>query len=97
MPKVLALVLDAADNVAVALDEIAPGALFELSTGEAISARERIAFAHKVARAPIGAGAPVLKYGVPISFATRAIQAGEWVHVHNSKSYFVAKKEAQAG
>jgi hypothetical protein len=96
MPKVLALVLDADDNVAVALDEIAPGAPFELSSGETISAQEPIAFAHKVARTPIGQGAPVLKYGVPIAFATRAIQAGEWVHGHNAKSYFVAKKEARA-
>ena len=97
MPQAMALVLDAADNVAVSLDEILPGAELRLSTGETISAREQIPFAHKIARSSIAAGGSVLKYGVPIAFATQTIEAGAWVHGHNSKSYFVAKKEAQAG
>lgn len=97
MPLAMALVLDAADNVAIALDELPPGAELHLPTGETISTREQIPFAHKIARSSIAAGGPVLKYGVPIAFATRAIDAGEWVHQHNSKSYFVAKRELQAG
>ena len=90
-----ALVLDGADNVAVALTEIGPDASFRLSTGETMQAREQIPFAHKVATGPIAAGGPVVKYGVPIAFATRAIEAGAWVHGHNSKSYFVAQREAR--
>jgi altronate dehydratase len=97
MPQAMALVLDAADNVAVALDEIAPGTELHLPTGETIVAAELIPFAHKIARSTIAAGGAVLKYGVPIAFATRAIDTGEWVHEHNSKSYFVAKREVQAG
>lgn len=97
MPQVMALVLDAADNVTVALAEIVPGTELRLSTGETISAREQIPFAHKVARSSIAAGGAVLKYGVPIAFATQTIEPGAWVHGHNTKSYFVAKREAQAG
>jgi altronate hydrolase len=97
MPQHLALMLAAADNVAVALDELAPGAEVHLATGECINARERIPLAHKLARCPIAAGSAVMKYGVPIAFATRAIDTGEWVHEHNAKSYFAAKREAQAG
>ena len=38
---------------------------------------------HKYARRPIAAGEAVVKYGMPIGHATRAIAAGEHVHVHN--------------
>jgi len=78
------LVIDPADNVAVTLADT-PGT----ETSEAIP------FAHKVAVRPIAVGEPIVKYGVPIAFATRDIPAGTWVHEHNAKSYFVAKKEAQ--
>ena len=78
------LVIDPADNVAVALADIA-----------ATEASEAIPFAHKIAIRPIAAGEPIVKYGVPIAFAIRDIPAGAWVHEHNAKSYFVAKKEAQ--
>lgn len=42
-----------------------------------------IPFGHKVAMAPISAGSPVIKYGVVIGRATRDIDCGEHVHVHN--------------
>lgn len=38
---------------------------------------------HKVARANIPAGAPILKYGESIGTAVQAIPAGSWVHDHN--------------
>jgi len=38
---------------------------------------------HKYARCAIAAGAPVIKYGLPIGHATCPIAAGEHVHVHN--------------
>ena len=38
---------------------------------------------HKVALTDIQSGAPVLKYGEIIGQATRAISAGEHVHLHN--------------
>ena len=84
-----ALVIDPADNVAVALSDIPPGVAVS-----GIFAAEPIPFAHKIATRPIAAGDAIVKYGVPIAFATRDIPAGAWVHDHNAKSYFVAKKEA---
>jgi altronate hydrolase len=38
---------------------------------------------HKIARSAISPGEPILKWGQPIGFATRAIEAGRWVHSHN--------------
>jgi altronate dehydratase len=38
---------------------------------------------HKVASTRIAAGRPVIKYGHSIGLASRDIQPGEWVHVHN--------------
>ncbi len=38
---------------------------------------------HKYARNPIKKGEPVIKYGNPIGYATKDIQAGDWVHTHN--------------
>ncbi|WP_306598030.1 UxaA family hydrolase [Geothrix sp. 21YS21S-2] len=39
---------------------------------------------HKIAVRAVGVGEPILKYGMPIAVATRPIQAGEHVHVHNA-------------
>ncbi|MBL8590051.1 MAG: altronate dehydratase [Methylobacteriaceae bacterium] len=70
--------LDPADNVIVAVDAIAQGAVIE-----GVSARDRVPRGHKMAAAPIAAGAPVTKFGQIIGFAARAIAPGEWVHEHN--------------
>ncbi len=41
---------------------------------------------HKYARRDIAEGEAVIKYGLPIGRATRAIAAGEHVHVHNVRT-----------
>ena len=41
---------------------------------------------HKYALRPIPAGAPVVKYGLPIGHAIRDIAPGEHVHTHNLKT-----------
>lgn len=69
--------INPADNVAVALQDLA--------AGEG-GARETIARGHKVALADIKAGQPVIKYGCPIGLATADIPAGAWVHTHNVKT-----------
>lgn len=58
-----------------------------------IVASDRIEFGHKIALEPIAKGSAIRKYGVPVGFATQPIPAGAWVHTHNAKSYFVAKRE----
>ncbi|MCE4539721.1 altronate dehydratase family protein [Pelomonas sp. P7] len=70
------------DQVAVARVAIAEGAAVALSGGTLV-ALNAIPAGHKIALAPIAAGAVVLKYGQPIGVASRAVAAGEHVHGHN--------------
>lgn len=73
-----ALRVHPADNVAVALRDLAQGETV-LGT-EVLQAVPR---GHKVAVEPIAAGAAVLKFGFPIGRATEPVTPGEHVHVHN--------------
>ena len=84
----LALVIHCDDNVATALDEIAPGpvSLLGESSLNSIVAVEPISRGHKLALAPLAAGVPVTKFGVTIGHATREISAGAWLHTHNCAS-----------
>jgi altronate dehydratase len=80
-----ALVISEADNVATALENLAPGATIDLA-GVAVTVRQAIPRGHKIARAAIATGQPVVKYGSPIGRATADIAAGEHVHAHNVAS-----------
>jgi altronate dehydratase len=95
--KSKALLIDGRDNVAVALEDIPAGASVEIlgSEARAVRVESAVPFGHKIAIEPIKPGDAVLKYGVPIGFATAGITAGEWVHEHNAKSYYAAKREAK--
>jgi len=95
--KAKALLIDGRDNVAVALEDIPAGATVEIrgAEGRAVRVESAVPFAHKIAVAPMNPGDSILKYGVPIAFATADIAAGEWVHEHNAKSYYAAKREAK--
>lgn len=84
----LALVIHRDDNVATALDEIAPGPvslLGESSLDSTITA-EPISRGHKIALTSLAAGTPVTKYGVTIGHATSEIHPGAWIHTHNCAS-----------
>ncbi len=50
---------------------------------EGLSTRSRVPTGHKVATRFHALGAPVVKYGQVIGFATAPIEPGEHVHVHN--------------
>lgn len=80
--------INAADNVATLLEPTAAGPVtLRSASGERqLTAREPIEAGHKIAVEPIAAGADVVKFGVVIGAAGRAIQAGEWVHLHNCHS-----------
>jgi len=87
------------DNVAVALEELMAGSHAGVVSDEGtreLLVVDTVPFGHKVAVEGIAEGADVLKYGVPIGFATRALQPGEWVHQHNTRSHFEARREAGA-
>lgn len=75
----LAIRLAAADNVVVARVDLAAGT--EIPEERVCTAR--IPRGHKLATLAIESGSPVVKYGQIIGFATRRIEAGEHVHIHN--------------
>jgi altronate dehydratase len=54
-----------------------------------ISADGAVPLGHKIAARPIAAGEKIIKYGVPIGSATRAIAQGEHVHTHNLQSDYL--------
>ena len=66
------------DNVATALEPLRKGDIV-LDT----KIVEDIRQGHKFATADIPKGTPIIKYSAHIGLASRDIQAGEWVHVHN--------------
>ncbi|WP_028550723.1 UxaA family hydrolase [Paenibacillus sp. UNC451MF] len=78
------------DNVSVALSDLQPGEVSVYGPeGTAFSAvGELIKQGHKLARRNINEGEAIIKYGVTIGLATRDILVGEWVHLHNCKSFY---------
>ncbi len=77
------------DNVLICVAPIAAGDILPTSGGT-IPAREGITVGHKVARGSLAAGDKVIKYGAPIGSMTAAANPGEWVHMHNMKSDYIA-------
>lgn len=71
--------LNAADNVALALEDIALGTFIN----GGIEVLQNTASGHKIALQDIEIGEQVVKYAQVIGFATQAIKAGEHVHSHN--------------
>lgn len=85
-----AMIIDAKDNVAVAIEPIAKGdAAVYLCEGREVSlpALEDITIYHKLATRDIAKGEPVVKYGEHIGIASSDIKAGEHVHVHNVEGH----------
>jgi len=80
------LVLNAADNVAVALAPLLAGETIPVecsSVMTSLTVRMPIPSGHKVALCALSTGDTALKYGQPIGRVTHPIAAGEHVHVHN--------------
>src|SRR5262245_39221622 len=82
MPQPDVLLLNPADNVCVAMRNLAAGTSIAAG-GSATALAEPIRQAHKIAIREIAAGQPIVKYGQTIGFATQKIAPGQWVHTHN--------------
>ncbi len=78
----LAIHINPADNVVVALHPIAKGTAVPVGQGT-VTAAEDIPQGHKMAIAPIAEGENVIKYGFAIGHATAAVTPGMWLHTHN--------------
>jgi D-threo-aldose 1-dehydrogenase len=90
------ILLHEADNVLVVVAPVEAGDLLPVSGGT-VPAREGITVGHKVARHALTAGEKVIKYGAPIGSMTAAAEAGDWVHMHNMKSDYIAAHLRDAG
>ena len=80
-----ALRINPADNVAVALMDLAAGTTLVLDAADLppIVTTAAIPFGHKIALAPIASGETVIKYGASIGRASGDIATGDHVHNHN--------------
>jgi len=73
--------LHADDDVVIARGAITAGTVLDELDG--LRVVDDIAPAHKIALRALSSGAPVHRYGQIIGFASRPIEAGEHIHVHN--------------
>lgn len=85
-----ALIMDAKDNVAVAIRDLDAGETLQIATPDGtrrtVITVEPIQFGHKLSTTNIGEGDQVIKYGERIGRATQFIPAGSHTHIHNVTS-----------
>ena len=80
--------LHPADNVLTVIAPLAAGERL-LIEGETSAVAAPLGLGHKVAARAIAAGEKIIKYGVPIGSASRAIARGEHAHTHNIQSDYL--------
>ena len=88
------LVMAGSDTVALCLTDVVPGD--RVNNGRAV-ARDAVRSGHKIAIKPMAAGEPVLKYGQVIGLASRPIEVGEHVHIHNVSHEVSSQASGQDG
>lgn len=78
------------DNVAIALQDASAGlaACNGETSVETIELLEEIPFGFKAAIQNIDVDEDIIKYGITIGKATRPIQIGQKVHLHNCRSLY---------
>lgn len=80
-----ALRINLTDNVIIALQALKKGDAAIVENKKIFEVMEDIQAGHKIALESIAAGEKIYRYGEPIVEATRTINRGEWVHVHNTR------------
>jgi tetrahydromethanopterin S-methyltransferase subunit H len=80
--------VNAEDNVATLLEDAGPEGVAVLGSAPnaTIELLEPIKLGHKVCTRAAAEGDLIVKYGVPIGVAIKAIPTGAWVHLHNCAS-----------
>ncbi len=87
------VVLAAADNVGIAVADIALESIARSLDGHRVAAAEAIPQGHKIALRAIEADAPIVRFGVPVGIATLPIAPGRLVHIHNVRSQYIDNDE----
>lgn len=80
-----ALSINPTDNVVIALQALKKGDVVILENEKSFEMMEDIQAGHKIALENIASGEKIYRYGESIVEATRTINRGEWVHVHNTR------------
>ena len=80
--KTTYLRINAADNVAVAIEPLTAGTTITIAN-DSIEIIEDIPAGHKVALKDFTEGEDIIKYGYPIGHATTNISQGSWVNEHH--------------
>ncbi len=90
MESFLALKVHDDDNVATLFAEVADGSQVEIRDKKGditkVTVLSDIPYGHKVALTKIHIGQQITKYGEEIGVATKEINIGDHVHVHNLDS-----------
>jgi len=76
------LILDARDNIAVCLADLAEGDVIK-QDDITITVKNKIPRGHKIATSEIAKNDGIIKYGERMGHAIAPIAIGEHVHVHN--------------
>lgn len=80
-----ALKINPADNVAVAITDLAKGTVIDVG-GQSVKLVTDVPAGHKLALRDIREGENVIKYGFPIGHAIHDISTGAWLDHHDIKS-----------
>ena len=91
MPERYVKVVTPEDNVATMLRDVEVGETLDIEVGDdvvTVEIREDVIFGHKIAIEEIEEGETIVKYGTSIGYASKDIEPGEWVHVHNVDSNY---------
>lgn len=83
-----AIIIEPNDNVVVSIEPIKKGNQVEFSCNgieDLIISKDDVDIYHKIAIKDIKKGEHIIKYGEHIGLASRDIEEGEHVHVHNVK------------
>ena len=83
------------DNILVTVSSLAAGTPVAID-GADYPLREALAVGHKVARRAMAAGEKIFKYGAPIGSLTQPVEAGDWIHIHNMQSDYLASHTRQS-
>jgi altronate dehydratase small subunit len=85
-PRVL--VLAPGDNVAIAKSDIPAGTTLQVM-GVTVTLKFAMEVGHKFAFLKVAKGGGITKYGAPIGVATRDIEPGDSMHIHNVTSDYI--------
>ncbi len=96
MIAVTLLQLADGDDVVIAARDLGAG-VHRTSAGDLVTVREPVRLGHKVAARDVARGEHVVRAGMSIGSATTAIHAGDWVHIHNLASDYIATFALRGG